>query len=147
MCAAILGSLYTSWGQYPRAEKLLVETVEIRERTLGAEHPETLLSQGDLANLYQVEAQHTKAEALYTKTLEAVRRKFGADHRSTSPFVTSSIVAPSKVPARLDLDRGPVHDLRQSRFNQAVGVTDRRASGAMSSGDGRRFLRRDQTSS
>ena len=58
-------------------------TLEARERTLGAEHPSTLVSVHNLATCLQARGQLKDAEALYRRALEAQERILGAEHPDT----------------------------------------------------------------
>ena len=71
-------------GRYVEAEKLLRETLGVRRRVLGPEHPDTLTSNSNLANTEMKMRKYTDAE----KTLEDVRgiqrRVLGSDHPDTA---------------------------------------------------------------
>ena len=62
---------------------MLQESLEARERTLGAEHPDTLGSVNNLAECLEAMGQLKDAEALYRRALEARERTLGAEHPST----------------------------------------------------------------
>ncbi len=84
--AAILqtiGNSYRALGDYPAAQPHLERALEINQRLLGEEHPDTLSSMNSLASLYTDQALYAKAEPLYTKTLEARRRVLGEEHLDT----------------------------------------------------------------
>jgi hypothetical protein len=48
-----LAALYLEKGDYAKAEPLLKEVLEIRQKVLGREHPDTAQSQNNLAELYR----------------------------------------------------------------------------------------------
>ena len=62
---------------YAEAEPLLLRTLEARERVLGKEHPDTLISVDNLADLRRDQGRYAEAEALYKRFLEAADRVFG----------------------------------------------------------------------
>jgi tetratricopeptide (TPR) repeat protein len=78
-----LAGVYWSLGKYAQAEALHSQTLEIRRRVLGPEHPGTLASMHNLAGVYSSEARYKPAEALFGQTLETQRRVLGAEHPST----------------------------------------------------------------
>jgi CHAT domain-containing protein len=57
--------------------------LEASERTLGPEHPHTLLSLNNLANLYQDTGRTDEAEVLRIRVLEASERTLGREHPAT----------------------------------------------------------------
>jgi len=59
------------------------KTLEIRDRVLGEEHPETLSTMGNLALLYWQQGRLDQAEQLGLKTLEIHKRILGEEHPDT----------------------------------------------------------------
>src|SRR5262249_16066687 len=57
-------------GAYARAEPLLVRALDIREKALGATHPDVALSLNDLAGLYQAQGAYARAEPLLARAAE-----------------------------------------------------------------------------
>jgi non-specific serine/threonine protein kinase/serine/threonine-protein kinase len=66
-------------GIYAEAEKLDRDTLEIRRRILGPEHPLTLSSTGNLADVLSSEGHLAEAEKLLRETLEVQRRVLGPE--------------------------------------------------------------------
>ena len=58
-------------GPLREAEPLYRRALEARERVLGKEHPDTLISVNNLAGLYQAQGRYGEAEPLYRRALEA----------------------------------------------------------------------------
>ncbi|PID53182.1 MAG: hypothetical protein CSB46_09575 [Micrococcales bacterium] len=80
--AALCGRLFGRG--YPATELTLDEaTLRIRERVLGAEHPDTLISRGNLAADYRAVGRHQDALTLNEETLTLFERVLGAEHPST----------------------------------------------------------------
>jgi hypothetical protein len=75
-----LGLLYTFERTFSRAEPLLAETLELRRRILGHEHPDTLVSMNNLALLYAYEHKDEKAEPIYLEALELERHVLAPEH-------------------------------------------------------------------
>jgi len=79
----IMGGVYNSLGLYSRAESLLEQSVQIRSRVLGANHPDTLRSQDGLALAFYYQGRYADAERLQRQTLEVQRRVLGPEHPDT----------------------------------------------------------------
>ena len=65
------------------AIRLHEETLAVRERVLGAEHPDTLVSRNNLANAYQQAGRTEEAMRLYEETLAVRERVLGLEHPDT----------------------------------------------------------------
>jgi hypothetical protein len=59
-------------GQYDGAEKLHLQTLEIRKRTLGEEHSSTLKSMNGLAFVYLKKERYEEAEKLFLQSKRAI---------------------------------------------------------------------------
>jgi tetratricopeptide (TPR) repeat protein len=70
-------------GRHQKAEECFLRAVAIRERILGADHGETLLTQTSLAWTLQRQGKYPEAENIYRKTLGAMVKVFGPAHRET----------------------------------------------------------------
>ena len=79
----VMGTVYIGLGLYPRAQLLLQQAVEIRQRVLGPEHPDTLKSMHDLAIVLWNEGHYAEAEKLDRETLDIRRRVLGPEHPDT----------------------------------------------------------------
>ena len=71
-------------GEYAKAEPLLRETLEIRRKSLGPEHPATAQSLNNLAVLYDDMEEHAKAEPLLREALQIQQKIVGMEHPDTS---------------------------------------------------------------
>ncbi|MFT4543235.1 MAG: serine/threonine protein kinase/tetratricopeptide (TPR) repeat protein [Planctomycetota bacterium] len=80
---AVTGKVFRSIGLYQEAEAHLPIALEIMNRVLGTEHPDTLASMGNLANLYQEQGRYAETEALHLQTLEFQKRVLGEEHPNT----------------------------------------------------------------
>jgi tetratricopeptide (TPR) repeat protein len=69
-----LASVYTSQGQWAKAEELEVQVLETRKRVLGLEHPDTLTSISNLALMYRDQGRWAKAEELQVQVTEIRKR-------------------------------------------------------------------------
>ena len=69
-----LAVLFKSQGKYEAAEPLYIETLRLRKKVLGAEHPETLSSMNNLAVLFKSQGKYEAAEPLYIEMLR-LRKK------------------------------------------------------------------------
>jgi serine/threonine protein kinase/tetratricopeptide (TPR) repeat protein len=78
-----LGRVHRAAEQFQRAEPLLREALEMRQRVLG-EHRETATSQGDLGLLYWNLGRTAEAEQLLSECLAMSRRTLGDEHANSA---------------------------------------------------------------
>jgi len=76
-------------GRYADAERLGRETLAIRARVLGPEHPSTMMSLANLATSVLHQGRYTEAEKLLRQVLEVQRRVRGPDHPDTASTLYS----------------------------------------------------------
>lgn len=84
-----VASFHLDAGRFAAAEPLFRRALEIRERTLGPEHPDTLSSLNNLAYVLDSVADYAGAEPLYRRALEAEERLSGPNHPSTLCIVNN----------------------------------------------------------
>jgi tetratricopeptide (TPR) repeat protein len=70
-------------GRYREAESMYQRALAIRERQLGAQHPDTAQSLNNLAMLYYVQGKYTEAEPLYQRAISIFERQLGTEHSNT----------------------------------------------------------------
>ena len=70
-------------GSYPEAEPLLVRSLSIYERQLGADHPDTAMSLNNLAWLYYAMGRYPEAEPFFLGALEMLFNQWGKNHPDT----------------------------------------------------------------
>jgi serine/threonine protein kinase len=80
---SVMGDVYSNLGLYPRAELLQRRAVDIQQRALGMESPETLRSMGALAWTIYREGRFAEAETLQRQTIAVQRRVTGPDSEDT----------------------------------------------------------------
>ena len=80
---AMAGLIYTFRGKYDAAEPLCRETLQLREKVLGKEHPQTLTSMNNLAGLFNSQGRYDAAEPLYRETLQLTEKVLGKEHPDT----------------------------------------------------------------
>lgn len=78
-----IGMTYRDLGLYGEAQPQLETALDLRRRLLGADHPDTLASMGDLAVLYRDQSKLARAEALLTEILNTQYRVLGEDKEET----------------------------------------------------------------
>jgi hypothetical protein len=78
-----IGMTYRDLGLYREAQPQLEAALDLRRRLLGANHPDTLASMGDLAVLYRDQSKPEQAEALLAGILNTQRRLLGEDNPET----------------------------------------------------------------
>jgi serine/threonine protein kinase len=79
----ILGRTLQGLGSYTKGIEVLERARAIRERELGADHPETLITLTNLAVAYRDAGLTVKAIPLLEKVRDAQIKNLGADHRHT----------------------------------------------------------------
>ena len=75
-----LAALHHAQGGYAEAEPLLRRSLGIREKVLGAEHPDVGQSLNNLAGLYNSQGRYSEAEPLYRQTLSLYENALGEEH-------------------------------------------------------------------
>ena len=81
---AKFGRLLQEQGYFKEAETLQNKVLDIRNKILGAEHPETIRAMANLAVTYQCLGKYREAETLEIKVLDARNRIFRKEHPETS---------------------------------------------------------------
>ena len=74
-------------GRYAEAIPRARETLAIREKALGPEHPDVAQSLNNLAGLYRAQGQYAPAEPLYRRALAIWEKALGPEH----PDVATSL--------------------------------------------------------
>jgi non-specific serine/threonine protein kinase/serine/threonine-protein kinase len=80
---SVMGDVYDNLGLYSRAQVLQQKAVEIRQRVLGPESPETLKAMSALARILERQGRYAEAETLQRQTLDVQRRVLGREHPDT----------------------------------------------------------------
>ena len=70
-------------GDWENAQQLLVQVMNMRKKLLGAEHPDTLTSMGNLAGTYHNQGRWNEAEQLQVQVMEMRKKLLGAEHPDT----------------------------------------------------------------
>ncbi len=78
-----IGTVYRNLGLAVRAEPLLTQAVQLRNRLLGQDHPATLSARGRLATVFERQGHYQKAESLLQQLLEKERKVLGPDQPET----------------------------------------------------------------
>jgi len=78
-----LADLYKSIGLYDSAYPLQKQAMDTRRRVLGEEHPDTLISVGNMSGLLKAQGKHAEAEPYFREVLEKSRRVLGEEHLDT----------------------------------------------------------------
>jgi hypothetical protein len=59
--------------------------MDMRKKLLGAEHPHTFLSMGNLANIYGSQGRWNEAEQLEIQVMDMRKKLLGAEHPVSHP--------------------------------------------------------------
>ena len=70
-------------GKYLVAEKLYRQTLELKEKVLGREHPDTLSSMNNLAMVLEKQGNYIEAEEIHRQKLELKEKVLAREHPST----------------------------------------------------------------
>ncbi len=79
-CAYLLSYI----AEYTKAESMYKMDLEIKEKVLGKEHPNTAASYNNLARVYEDQGEYKKAEELYEKSLQIRESVLGENHLDTA---------------------------------------------------------------
>jgi tetratricopeptide (TPR) repeat protein len=71
-------------GEYAKAEPLYQEALQIRQKVLGPENPDTALSLDNLASLFRHMGEYAKAEPLDQEALQIFQEVSGPEHPDTA---------------------------------------------------------------
>jgi eukaryotic-like serine/threonine-protein kinase len=131
----VMGNVYSNLGLYPSAQSLQQQSMEIRQRVLGPEHPDTLQSMTGLAVVLDREGHYAEAEKLSRGTLDIRRRVLGPEHPDTvkSMINLAATLSDEGHPAEaekldreaLDIQRrvlGPEHPDTLTSMNNLAGI-------------------------
>ncbi|NQU28384.1 MAG: tetratricopeptide repeat protein [Candidatus Marinimicrobia bacterium] len=75
---------YKLIAQYEKAEPLYIRALEIKEQSLGEDHPSVAKTLNNLALLYKSQGLYEKAEPLYLRALKIKEQSLGEDHPSVA---------------------------------------------------------------
>jgi tetratricopeptide (TPR) repeat protein len=78
-----LGYYLQMIGEYAEAQPLYERSLEIREKVLGPEHPDTASSLNNLAGLLHDQGKYAEAQSLYERALEICENILGPEHPDT----------------------------------------------------------------
>ena len=92
--------VYSEAGEIRKALQLLERVVEIRKRTLGEEHPNTLRSMYNLANRYSEAGKTPKALRLNEQVVETEKKTLGEEHPDTLSSLHTLAIRYSEVNRR-----------------------------------------------
>lgn len=70
-------------GRYSEAEPSYERSLTIRERQLGADHPDIAQNLNNLAGLYCSQGSYSEAEPLYERSLKITETSLGVAHPHT----------------------------------------------------------------
>ena len=80
-------------GRYSEAEPLYKQSLAIREKVLGPNHPDVAATLNGLAELYRAQGRYADAEPLYKRSLAIREKALGPDHPDVAEFAEQSGIA------------------------------------------------------
>jgi len=75
-----LAQVYLKQGEYSKALPLVEQALQLREQTLGRQHPDTATSLNNLAYLYYLQGEYDRALPLYEQALQIDKKVYGDKH-------------------------------------------------------------------
>jgi tetratricopeptide (TPR) repeat protein len=96
-------------GHYEEAELVLKRVLEIREQSLGPNHPDTATSLNNLAMLFEKQGRHQEAMPLLERALHVCEKALGPDHPETM----------------IGLNNLAIGHMNQARYNDAAIIFER----------------------
>ena len=78
-----VGEYFLQTGRYIEAEAMYQQTLQLTQKVLGSEHPETLCSMNNLANVLDNQGKYIEAETMHRQTLQLSQEVLGSEHPST----------------------------------------------------------------
>jgi serine/threonine protein kinase len=97
-----VGNTYRGVGEFERALGYLQRALALRQATLGPEHPDTLISMGDLAMAYHDAGKRNLALPLIEETFKLRKATLGLDHPDTL-FSMNNLAEAYREAGKLDL--------------------------------------------
>jgi tetratricopeptide (TPR) repeat protein len=88
-----IGSTYRDLALYADAQQQMEKALALRQRVLGATHPDTLTSMQQLGTLYILQGKNGPAESVLTKVLENQLRLTGEGNQETLETMNSLAAA------------------------------------------------------
>jgi tetratricopeptide (TPR) repeat protein len=121
-------------GRYQEALPLAQRALEIREKILGPEHPDTITSLNNLAYLYKITGAYAQALPLYQRALQIREKTLGPEHPEVGTSLNNLAMLYEAMGAYeqalpllhralqvIEKSRGPEHSFTgQSYFNLAA---------------------------
>jgi CHAT domain-containing protein/tetratricopeptide (TPR) repeat protein len=95
------GGHFNRQGKYTEAEVLFEQALDLCERILGGDHPDTMIPLNSLAEVYIDQGRYREAEPLLDRALEVRTRLLGRDHPDTL-MSTSNMAALYQMQGRYD---------------------------------------------
>ncbi len=78
-----IGSSLGRLGKFQQSAVIHQQTLELREKVLGKEHPSTLTSMNNLAKMLHSQGKHEQAGQIHRQTLQLRENTLGKDHPDT----------------------------------------------------------------
>jgi tetratricopeptide (TPR) repeat protein len=88
-----VGNCFQISGKYKEAERMQRRALEMMEKVLGQEHPDTLSSMNSLAVVLRRQGKYEEAERMHRRALELRERVLGQEHKSTLRSMNNLAVA------------------------------------------------------
>ncbi|KAI0895108.1 hypothetical protein F4806DRAFT_469907 [Annulohypoxylon nitens] len=80
---------YYKLGKYNEAERLYLQTLDLRKQVSGKEHPSILNSMNNLGNVFYDQGKYEEAKQIYLQTLDLRKQALGKEHPHTLDSIHS----------------------------------------------------------
>ncbi|KAK0711611.1 hypothetical protein B0H67DRAFT_296663 [Lasiosphaeris hirsuta] len=78
-----VGESFNNLGKYEEAEQMHRQALQLWEKALGEEHPDTLRSMSNLANVLNRQGKYEEAEQMHRQALQLWEKALGEEHPDT----------------------------------------------------------------
>jgi tetratricopeptide (TPR) repeat protein len=85
----VMGNTYRGLGLYAEGQPLMENSLRIREKIIGEEHPDTARNLCGLAMLLYRQGKYAEAEPLYRRALAIEEKVFGPMHPNTASLLNN----------------------------------------------------------
>ena len=117
-----LAIVYRDQGKYSEAEGLYKRALVIREKALGASHPDVAQTLNNLAIVYRDQGKYGEAEGLLKRALAIREQALGANHPDVAQTLNN--LATRAIETRASTAR------RRGSYKRALAIMRRQALGA-----------------
>ena len=87
-----MGSVYSNMGEYSKALSYYEKCLDMRQKTLPANHPDLATSYNNIGSVYSNMGEYSKALSYYEKCLDMQKKTLPANHPSLATYNNIGLV-------------------------------------------------------